>query len=57
MSKCFIYGGEMGEKERQNDLCTVVRGSSEKAGAVRNGNGIQAWAAAYSHICVFDSQG
>lgn len=44
-------------KERQNGLCTVVRGSYEEAGAVRNGGGIQAWAAPYSHICVFDSQG
>lgn len=31
------YGGEVGEKKKQNGYRAVVRGSSEEARAVRNG--------------------
>lgn len=32
-----VYGGEMGEEERQNGSCTAVRGSPEKVRVVRYG--------------------
>ena len=32
-----VYAGEMGEKEKRNGSCAVVRESSEAARAVRNG--------------------